>query len=332
MLTRKQNLIETIRGGKPDRFVNQYEYIKLLFDPITLHYSGCPKGGSNVTDWGVRLIWPEHEPGAFPVHNAKDTLLQDITKWRDVIEANAPDPHKIPESEWEAILKSVEKIDRNEYFISPFSSNGLFEKMHFFMGMEDALVSMYEEPEAAFDLIDFIADWTIETAKEIVQHYHPDAIFQHDDWGSQTTLLMSPDMWREFFKPAYKKLYGFWRNEGKVELIIHHSDSFIVPLVPDMIDLGVDIHQGTVSENNIPELIKKYGGKISFHGGIDNGKYDKADWSREEITAGLEKLIRETGGKYLIPGFIRGLPGSNFDGPYDWVTEEIDRLSKEYFK
>ena len=50
MLTKKQNLIETIRGGKPDRFVNQYEYIQLIFDPITLHYSGCPKGGSKVTD------------------------------------------------------------------------------------------------------------------------------------------------------------------------------------------------------------------------------------------------------------------------------------------
>lgn len=332
MLTKKQNLLETIRHGHPDRFVNQFEYLSLIFDPVQNHFGAmCPLGSTAVNGWGVHLIWPENTPGPIPVHNEQVTLLKDISDWHDVIEANAPDPHSIPDSEWEGTLRAVEKIDRNETFVSPFSANGLFEKLHYFMGMENALVSMYEEPEEVSALIRFLTDWMIEAAKEVIRRYHPDAIFQHDDWGAQTKLLMSPEMWREFFKPAYIKLYKFWKTEGGAEIIIHHGDCYIADLVPDMIEMGVDIHQGTVSENNIPELIRLYGDKITFHGGIDNGKYDRADWKKEEITAALTKLLKETGGKSLIPAFTMGGPGTSFDGPYDYLSSEIDRLSKEYF-
>ena len=100
-----------------------------------------------------------------------------------------------------------------------------------------------------------------------------------------------------------------------------------------MIDMGIDVFQGAVLENNIPELLKKYGGKIAIQGGLDNGKFDKVDWSKEAITNGLVDIIEKTGGgKGLIPSFTMGGPGTTFDGAYDWASEEIDRLSKVYFK
>lgn len=333
MLTKKQNLLETIHNGQPDRFVNQYEYINLIFDPIQILSGGnIPPGGSGISGWGVHIIWPEGEPGPFPLHGPQYDVITDITNWRDTVEPNTPDPQSIPDADWEGTYKLLSKIDRNDCFVSPFSANGIFEKLHYFMGMENTMINMYEEPEATHDLIDYITDWMIEVAKETCRRYHPDAIFQHDDWGSQDRLLMSPEMWREFFKEPYKRLYDFWKKECGAQIVIHHSDSYVADLVPDMIDIGIDIHQGTVTENNIPELIKKYGDRISFHGGLDNGKLDKANWKKEDITAALEYLIRETGGKSLIPGFTRGGPGTTYDGAYDWATEEIDRLSKEYFK
>ena len=56
--------------------------------------------------------------------------------------------------------------------------NGLFENVHFMMGMEDAMISLYEEPEAMHDFIDFLADWEIELAKEYIQYVHPDCLFR----------------------------------------------------------------------------------------------------------------------------------------------------------
>ena len=79
-------------------------------------------------------------------------------------------------------------------------------------------------------------------------------------------------MFDEFLLPAYKKIYGYWKANG-VEVIIHHSDSYAADLVPEMIEMGVDVFQGVVGTNNIPELIKQYGGQITFMGGLDNGIY-----------------------------------------------------------
>ncbi len=55
---------------------------------------------------------------------------------------------------------------------------------------------------------------------------------------------------------------------------MHHSDSYAATLVPYMIEMGVDIWQGVMTTNNVPELMKKYGGQISFMGGIDSAKVD----------------------------------------------------------
>ena len=334
MLSVKQNLRETIRLGHPDRFVNQYEYLELVLDPIHTHCGGfCTPGGSFTNDWGVTIFWPLGQPGPFPLLDDEHKLIKDITGWREILEKKLPDPSKFPDREWEAVYKQLENVDRKEKFVAPFSVNGLFEKLHYFCGMEDAMIAMYEEPEAVHDMLDFLVDWYLEAAKEEKRRYQPDALFQHDDWGTQDRMMISPEMFREFIKPAFSKIYHFWKEENGAEIVIHHSDSYAADVVPDMIDMGVDIWQGAVSENNLPLLCEKYGGKIAFHGGLDNGKLDKAGWKKEEITAALTDLIEKTrGGKGLIPGMTMGGPGSTFPGVYEWASEEIDRLSSIYFK
>lgn len=137
-------------------------------------------------------------------------------------------------------------------------------------------------------------------------------------------------MFKEYFEPAYKKVYGFYKEHG-VEVIVHHSDCFAANLVPSMIEMGVDIWQGTMSTNNIPELIEKYGGQITFMGGIDSGRVDRPDWSKEAIAKEVEKVCRENGTKFYIPCNTMGGPESIYPGVYDTITEEIARVSKEYF-
>lgn len=140
---------------------------------------------------------------------------------------------------------------------------------------------------------------------------------------SRKFSFISPDMFDEFILPAYEKIYGYWKANG-VQLIIHHSDSYGANLVPSMIRMGIDIWQGCMYGNNIPELVKKYGGKISFQGGIDNGKVDKTDWKKEEVEAEVRKVIREVGSKnYFIPATVMGEPGSVFPGVYDYISDVI---------
>ena len=156
MLTKKQNLRETIRGGKPDRFVNQYEYIAQVFDPVILNALGnCPKGGSCINGWGVTIQYPNYVPGPFPDTSPEKVVVKDVASWRDYVKAP---PTKLPEEAWAPFIAQAEAVDRNEVFLAPFVAPGIFEKLHYLIGMEEAMMAFYEEPEAMAELIDYLAD------------------------------------------------------------------------------------------------------------------------------------------------------------------------------
>ena len=112
---------------------------------------------------------------------------------------------------------------------------------------------------------------------------------------------------------------------------MHHSDSYAATLVPNMIRMGIDIWQGVMNSNNIPELIRKYGGQISFMGGIDSASVDFEGWTPETVAKEVRKACESCGTKYFIPSTTMGGPDSTYPGVYECVTECIDELSKEFF-
>ncbi len=326
MLTKRQNFLETIRGGNPDRFVNQFEPFGILFgDPILTPF--IKPGEEVVNGWGVTIRFQENTPGPFPVHDDEHKVLKDITKWREVVKA--PSLEYPPEA-W-ALYKAIEEeIDRNELFATALVYPGVFEQLHYLMGMQDTLMNFYEEPEEMKALIDYITEWELGFAKILCENYHPDALFHHDDWGSYRSSFLSPEMFNEFIVPAYKKIYGYYKANG-VEVIVHHSDSYAANLVPAMIEMGIDVFQGATTTNNVPELIKKYGGKISFMGDIDNSQIDVPDWNVESVEKAVRKACEECGKLYFIPNTSMGGPESVYPGVYHAVTNAIDKMSKEMF-
>jgi hypothetical protein len=336
MLTKRQNLLETIRGGKPDRFVNQYEFLvcqdsafgMIMGDPVRTASRSPMPGELNVVDaWGITRSWPAGLPGPFPVHDEAHKLVKDITKWKSVVKAPSLD---YPKSEWDKYKPSVEKINRDEVFATVFIAPGVFEQLHYLMGMDDCLLNFYEEPEAMKEVIDYVAEYELGYAKLLCENFKPDALFHHDDWGSHKSSFISPEMFKEFIVPAYKKIYSYYKSHG-VEIIVHHSDSFAANLVPYMIEIGIDIWQGCVTTNNVPELVKKYGGKISFMGDIDNGVVDCTDWTTELVAREVKRACETNGKLYYIPCMTMGGPGSIYPGAYEAVTEEINKMSKKMF-
>ena len=99
MLTAKENLREVIRGGNPDRYVNQYEAIQLLFHPYVMHNPSPAKGQENVVNaWGVTNSFPAGTPGAFPVHTPDKIVVKDIENWKEYVHAPALD---FSQEEWD---------------------------------------------------------------------------------------------------------------------------------------------------------------------------------------------------------------------------------------
>lgn len=332
MLTPRQNLLETIHGGNPDRFVKQYEYIKLVMNNPFAASNPNPKPGEHnvVNKWGVTKSWPAGTPGAFPVHTEDKIVIKDVDEWQKYVKA----PSVIfSEEEWQPAIAAAEAIDRSQYFVAPFIAPGLFEQCHYLMEIQNCLMAFYESPDELKDLIKYLAEWEVKYAEEICKYMKPDALFHHDDWGSQISTFISPDMFEEFYLDAYKDVYGTYKENG-VELIVHHSDSYAATLIPMMIDMGIDIWQGVMKSNDIEKCIKQYGGKISFMGGIDSAEVDFEGWT-DEIVAKRVREACETFGKdhhYFIPNASQGLPMSTYPGVYEAIDREIDKMSAEMFK
>jgi hypothetical protein len=329
MLTKKENFLETIRGGRPDRFVNQFEFMadQWAIEPITRSAYPPGPGTETVDGWGVTIRWGEEQPGSFPVHDAEHKVLKDITKWKDVVRMPRMD---YPDSEWAESVKFAQSVDRKEQFVAACCFPGVFEQLHFLMGVDDCLANFYEEPEAMKGLIAYITEYELKYAQEVIKRWKPDLLFHHDDWGGQKSLFFSPEMFREFLFPAYKEIYGYYKKHG-VEIIVHHSDSYAATLVPQMIELGIDVFQGCLSSNNVSALVKEFGGKISFMGDLNNGVIDKADWTPELVRKEVERACRSNGKHYYIPSLTAGGGGSTYPGVYEAVSAEIDRVSKEMF-
>lgn len=329
MLTKRQNLLETIHGGHPDRFVNQYEFLNIVMGtPHDIHNPMPKPGQMNVVNaWGVTFNWPEGLPGVFPNHAPDKIVVKDIENWRKYVKV----PNVIYDAkEWEPIIAAAEAVDRKEQFVAPFVAPGLFEQCHHHMEIQNCLMAFYEYPDEMHELIDCFTEFELAYAAELCKYVKPDALFHHDDWGSQVSTFISPDMFREFFKPSYEKIYGYYKSHG-VELIVHHCDSYAATLVPDMIDMGIDIWQGAMTTNNIPELIKQYGGKISFMGGIDSATIDYPGWTPEAVATQVDRACVECGKHYFIPCASQGLPMSTFPGVYEETTRQIDLASQKYF-
>ena len=320
--------METIRGGSPDRFVNQYEAFRLIQNPLGGHNPNPKYGEMNVKNaWGITRSWPKGTPGAFPVHTPEKVVIKDICRWRDYVHAPSV---KFSDAEWEPFIKQAEETDRSEYFVMPFVAPGLFEQCHHLGEIQTTLINLYEEPEAMHELIDYLTEFELQLAEEICTHLKPDGLFHHDDWGSQTSTFMSPAMFEEFYLPGYKKIYGYYKSHG-VELIVHHSDSYAATFVPYMIDMGVDIWQGVLNTNNIAAISEKVGDRMLLMGGIDS-VIDREDATEEEIRKETRRACEEYGNlKGYWPGITYGGPGTIYPHVEEIVIDEINRYNEERF-
>ncbi len=331
MLTKKQNFLETIRGGKPDRFVKQYEWLNLLGgDPVNLYVRGKRYPGMDpvIDKWGTRVLWPANEPG--PTPDPACQVIEDVSCWRDFVKV----PDLIANCDaaqlWEPVMEQVAKADRDDRMMTVFAPTGVFERLHYLMGFEDTLCNFMLEPEAMEDLAMAIGEYRYNGFKLLVEHTHPDAILSHDDWGSKQNLFVQPELWRQIIKPAYEKGYGYLHDQGVV--IVHHSDSFCEPIVEDMIDLHIDVWQGVLPQNDIVKLQKQVNGRIAFQGGLDAAVVDRADSTEAEIRANVRHAC-ETYARngYFIPSITYGGPGTIHPEADKYIDDEIDQCSKEFF-
>ena len=329
MLTPKQNLLETLKGGHPDRLCNSFTMLKgIPGDPVFKLVRGNRIRGTNSYDqWGTYIMFPEDAPAAVPFVTEENQVIRDVTRWRDYVKV--PDLAGKCADGWEEAIAAKAAIDQEQYLTMTVMGTGIFEQLHMLMTFEDTLVNLLLEPEAMAELIDVICEYRLTYMKLIVEHLHPDLICSHDDWGSKTGLFFSVETWRELFKEPYRRLYDYLRENGVI--VMHHGDSYMEPLVEDMAEIGVDIWQGVLPTNDIAAISEKVGDRMLLMGGIDS-VVDRPDATEEEIRAETRRALDAYGHlKGYWPGMTYGGPGSLYPHVEPIIIDEINRYNKERF-
>lgn len=326
-MTPAQILRETIKkDGKPERQLKQYEAMGFVYGtPVSKFLDiGLKKGGTAVDKFGVTFIYPEDAPGRMPHITAENKALKDITKWKETV--HAPDIAANCQTGWEESLAKGEEIRKEGKLVSVVMGTGIFEQLHFLMGFEDTLTNLYEHPREMHRLIDYILRYRMSYAKTVIDNLHPDLILSHDDWGAKDALFMKEDMWREFFKEPYRKFYGYIRSQGVIAA--HHADSYCAPIVDDMAEIGIQIWQGVLPENNIPRLLAHLDGKLTLMGGV-GASIDRADAAEEEIRRYMKEVLwADCPMGHFIPCITYGLPGTVYKQVDPIIDDEIDRYNR----
>lgn len=147
----------------------------------------------------------------------------------------------------------------------------LFETGTFLRGMENFLCDIYVDKKGVKRLLDVLVGRNLRLLERVVKGVGEwiDILQFGDDLGSQTGPFMSPEVFREIFKPRYKKMWDYVHQNSNCKVFLHSCGS-IYELIPDLIDAGVDILNPvqTQTANMEPERLKKEFGKyVTFWGG-----------------------------------------------------------------
>ncbi len=211
--------------------------------------------GDYTDEWACE--WSVGEPGV--IGEVKYPLLSD---W------SALDSYQMP---WELLDEGDfsqvnESCKDSEYFMIAGTQVRPFERMQFLRGTENLFMDIASQEDEVFVLRDMLHEFYV---KEMTMWANTDVdgVSFMDDWGTQQSLLISPDLWRSFYKPLYKEYCDILHSKGK--FVFFHSDGNIEAIYPDLIEIGVDAVNSQLFCMDIEGLGEKYAGKITFWGEID---------------------------------------------------------------
>ncbi len=179
----------------------------------------------------------------------------------------------------------------------------LWERATFMCGMERLLLYLSLEPDFVHGLLRGIADYVLQTMDTLFERCSFDGVALSDDYGTQKSMLISPDDWRLFVKPRLSEIITCAKEAERTILL--HSCGNVRAIVPDLVELGLDIlHPIQPEALDVFELKREFGRNITFCGGL--GTQDLLiNASPQDIRAEVRRLREEMGrgGGYILePG------------------------------
>jgi len=242
-----------------------------------------------IDEWGIKrkftgMYWDIVE---YPLKGATVDDLDDF-KW--------PNPESIDFYLIDEYSKTAKDLyEKTDYVIcGEHPVYGIFEIGCWMCGFDDFLIKMAIDE----DFIKKFSERYLEYQRVVSAYYYKEVgpyihyTSSGDDFATQASLFMSPDMFKDIIKPYFKERVRFTK-EMTSAAFLHHSCGNVHDIIDDLIDSGVDIINPIQPTNEMmdPERLKKeFGSKIVFHGGLD---------TQEVLPFGTEETVREAVNKLI---------------------------------
>jgi len=143
----------------------------------------------------------------------------------------------------------------------------LWQRMCYLHGYRDTVEELLVQRDRCAELRDLVLGVLLRRVQRLGELPELDGIRFCDGWGTQQALLISPGLWREFFKPAYATMFDAVRRSGKH--VWMHCYGMIEEIMPDLIEIGVDVLNPQSSCMNRERLRQMVAGRICVLGDID---------------------------------------------------------------
>lgn len=282
-MSRVSQVRKAIRREDPDYvpilfFNKDKDQSDIIMIDVVRHFMG-EKG--DLSEWGFR--WERYD----------DTMGQPreglIKEWSDLSGFVVPDAYD--KSRFEQVDTVRKQYGSDRYYLASLVLTG-FTIMSFLRGFENIMNDFYENPEEIEKLADMVFGFEEEIIKQL-KEYEFNGVAFFDDWGTQTNLIISPGMWRQFFKPRYKRQFDLAHKYGMD--VYFHCCGYIYDIIPDFIEIGVDmLNLSQPNLYDIEKLGKDYGGKVSF---VCPVSYQTTSLfgTKEDIYADVKKLVDNLG-------------------------------------
>ena len=284
-----------------------------------------------VDPWGVTLVSNEETNFAF-LPEPNNFILEDITKWRDIIKKPA-----IPENiDWEMMAKKdieASGLDRTQSAAMATINIMPFQQVIAYMGFNNGLMAIYEEPECFEELLNFLTDQVMPIVHATLDYYDPDIMYLLDDTAAEASPFISPDTYRTLLKPVYKRLLQPAIDRGVP--IQYHNCGKCEVFTDDMIDLGIKIWDPAQVMNDLDAVKKKYGRDLAICGGY---KWSPPSTWPVVYEEEIRQSARDTIDRFAPDGgfaFFAGALGRHGDKTIEqvnmWLADEAYHYGMDYY-
>ncbi len=259
-------------------------------------YLGEVPSGARVDDWGIAWI-----RGDFHF----ERMIHPLREAASVRDATAyPYPNLIADERFSGYADRIAALHEQGYAVvaNCMAVGGtVFWPAYKLRGMEAILVDLVTNPDFAAALLDIVTEMMAGLARKLAG-YDIDVLWMADDFGTQRALMMRPRVWRAWFKERLRTVIAAAKAVRPDLLVAFHSDGKIDEIIPDLIEIGVDVLNPLQPEVMDPAAIKReFGNDLAFWGGLGT-QTTLPFGSPDEVRQTVRSLIATVGdgGGFLI--------------------------------